>query len=129
MLIKKYKIRDCKLFINNDRLIITKGIPLQLLMKQLEPPATILDEANAVSLMLYLLENSDRDKPVAATDLLNVVKSYNRMKALADKLKDLGLVDVKVVKERNISFNYSLTEKGKEVAELLRRAVDLIPAP
>jgi DNA-binding HxlR family transcriptional regulator len=88
---------------------------------------TILDEANAVSLMLYLLDRTD--EPAAATDLLEVVKNYNRIKALAEQLRFLGLVQVDTIKDRNVTFQYSLTVKGREVAALLRRAVDMIATP
>jgi len=88
---------------------------------------TILDEANAVSLMLYLLDRTD--EPAAATDLLEVVKNYNRIKALAEQLRFLGLVQVETIKDRNVTFQYSLTVKGREVAALLRRAVDMIATP
>lgn len=98
-----------------------------LLMRQLSPMETILDEANAVSLMLYLLDRGD--EPAAATDLLEVVKNYNRIKALAEQLRFLGLVQVETIKDRNVTFQYSLTHKGREVATLLRRAVDMIAAP
>ena len=98
-----------------------------LLMRQLEPPDTILDESNAVSLLLFLLDRGD--EPASATDLLKVVKNYNRIKALAEQLRFLGLVQVETIRDRNVTFQYSLTERGKEVAALLRRAVELIAAP
>jgi DNA-binding HxlR family transcriptional regulator len=88
---------------------------------------TVLDEANAVSLMLYLLDRTD--KPASATDLLEVVKNYNRIKALAEQLRSLGLVQVDTIKDRNVTFQYSLTQKGRDVAALLRRAVDMIATP
>ena len=88
---------------------------------------TILDEANAVSLMLFLLDRND--EPASATDLLEVVKNYNRIKALAEQLRSLGLVQVETIKDRNVTFRYSLTQKRVDVATLLRRAVDMIAAP
>jgi DNA-binding HxlR family transcriptional regulator len=86
-------------------------------------------EANAVSLILYLADNEGGGEPVSATDLLNVVKSYNRVKAMAETLKDLGLVNVDILKDRNVTFSYSLTPKGRELAKILRKATELISAP
>jgi DNA-binding HxlR family transcriptional regulator len=108
-------------------MILLEWIHLILLMRQLSPMETILDEANAVSLMLYLLDRTD--KPASATDLLEVVKNYNRIKALAEQLRSLGLVQVDTIKDRNVTFQYSLTQKGRDVAALLRRAVDMIATP
>jgi DNA-binding HxlR family transcriptional regulator len=108
-------------------MILLERIHLILLMRQLSPMETILDEANAVSLMLYLLDRTD--KPASATDLLEVVKNYNRIKALAEQLRSLGLVQVDTIKDRNVTFQYSLTQKGRDVAALLRRAVDMIATP
>jgi DNA-binding HxlR family transcriptional regulator len=108
-------------------MILLERIHLILLMRQLSPMETILDEANAVSLMLYLLDRTD--KPASATDLLEVVKNYNRIKALAEQLRSLGLVHVETIKDRNVTFQYSLTQKGRDVAALLRRAVDMIATP
>ena len=95
---------------------------MQLLMKKLEPAGTVLDQSYAVSVILYLYENGT----VAATDLLDVVKNYTRMKALADSLVELGLVEMNAIKTRNVEFQYTLTAKGRKVAERLIEAVDLI---
>lgn len=52
----------------------------------------ILNELNAVGLLLFLYEN----KQALATDLLNVSGNYTKLKSMAEAMKDKGLVEIDI---------------------------------
>lgn len=81
-----------------------------------------MDEPAAVSLLIYLYDAGT----IVGDDLTNVVSNYTRMKALALKFEERGIVNVKRDKRPMIVFSYTLTEKGKKVAEHLIAAAEMV---
>jgi len=83
---------------------------------------TLLDEPAAVSLLIYLHDAGT----VVGDDLKNVVSNYTRMKSLAQAFEQKGMISIKREKRPMIVFSFSLTEKGRKVAEHLIAAADLV---
>jgi DNA-binding PadR family transcriptional regulator len=74
-----------------------------------------LNELNAVSVLLFLLENNEP----YATDMKVVISSYDRLKKLMERMDSEGLVDINIEEYPRIRITYKLTSKGKEVAQKL----------
>ena len=82
----------------------------------------ILNELNAVGLLLFLYEN----KQALATDLLNVSGNYTKLKSMAETMREKGLVEIEIDYEPRITYHYRLTPKGMIVAKLLSEADSII---
>ena len=78
---------------------------------------------NVVKVLFKLL---DLDEPVYISGLLDVVSNQNRLKDLLNSLESANLVSMSNRAPVRRSRKVSLTEKGKQVAELLKQAEDLI---
>lgn len=63
---------------------------------------------------------------VVGDELTNVVSNYPRLKILAHKFEEKGIVNVKKEKRPMIVYNFSLTEKGRSVAEHLIAAAEMV---
>ncbi|MDD1771860.1 MAG: hypothetical protein LUQ09_02970 [Methanomassiliicoccales archaeon] len=74
-----------------------------------------LNELNAVSVLLFLLENHEP----YATDMKVVISSYDRLKKLMERMETEGLVDINIDEYPRIRITYKLTSRGKEVAQKL----------
>ena len=74
-----------------------------------------LNELNAVSVLLFLLENNEP----YATDMKVVISSYDRLKKLMERMDSEGLVDINIEEYPRIRITYKLTSKGKDVAQKL----------
>lgn len=82
----------------------------------------VLNELNAVGLLLFLYENEQ----ALATDLLNVSGNYTKLKSMAENMKEKGLVNIEIDYEPRITYHYSLTQKGIAIAKLLSEADSII---
>ena len=76
---------------------------------------TILDEPTAVSIIL-LIEKLDEAR---AFDLRQIAGGYDRMKNLTKKMESIGLLTIQIEEKPRLTYIYTLTEKGKKVAEKL----------
>jgi DNA-binding HxlR family transcriptional regulator len=82
---------------------------------------TILNEQNVIALILFLDERDSAN----ARELVQVSGNYVKIKFLAEKLKELELLDIKIVEKPRTVFTYSLTSKGKKLAEKLHEAIEI----
>ena len=83
---------------------------------------TLLDDPAAVSMLIYLYDA----KIVVGKDLTNVISNYPRLKALAQEFEKRGIVNIKQEKKPMVTIFFSLTEKGKRVAEHLIAAAEIV---
>ncbi|MBO6084201.1 MAG: hypothetical protein J6O90_03885 [Candidatus Methanomethylophilaceae archaeon] len=74
-------------------------------------------ESDLAGIMLLVLDN----KEVHSKELLRVSNGYDRIKKKASMLADAGLLSVFEVEKPHPATTYMLTDKGKEVAFLLKR--------
>lgn len=74
-------------------------------------------ESDLAGIMLLVLDN----KEVHSKELLRVSNGYDRIKRKASMLADAGLLSVFEVEKPHPATTYMLTDKGKEVAFLLKR--------
>jgi predicted transcriptional regulator len=83
---------------------------------------SILFEQHVIALLLFLLE----ERQVKATELKSVSGNYMKLTILAERLKQLGLIQIQKEEKPRLMFTYSLTSTGKKVAEKLREAKEMI---
>ncbi|WP_147554430.1 hypothetical protein [Candidatus Methanomassiliicoccus intestinalis] len=83
---------------------------------------TVLDMSGAVSIITYLLECDDEPY---ISDLHFINDNHKFLVSVLERLQNDGVIVLKEQKVRR-SRKVSLTEKGKQVAELLKQAEDLI---
>jgi len=83
---------------------------------------SILNEQHIVGLLEYLSER----EYAYGYELLEVSGNYVKLKGLAEKLEDLGIVDIAIEEKPRLTYVYRLTEKGKLVAEKLKEIEKLL---
>lgn len=86
---------------------------------------TVLDEPTAVSILLLI----DRRGEARAYDLRQIAGGYDRMKNLTKRMESLGLLRIKIEEKPRLTYLYSLTAKGKKVAQKLVEIDQIIRAP
>lgn len=86
---------------------------------------TILDEASAVSILLLI----DRRGEARAFDLRQIAGGYDRMKNLTKRMEAIGLLKIQVEEKPRLTYLYSLTTKGKKVAQKLTEIDHVIRSP
>lgn len=74
-------------------------------------------ESDLAGIMLLVLDR----KEVHSKELLRVSSGYDKIKKRASMLADAGLLSVLEVEKPHPATTYMLTDKGKEVAFLLKR--------
>jgi hypothetical protein len=84
--------------------------------------AEVLGLANAVDLILLMKER----KEIKTSDIRLVPGGYYRLKDVLDKLVDGGIVERKLVEKPYMTQFYTLSKKGKEVAEKLLEIDEII---
>jgi len=82
----------------------------------------VLSKDGAISLILLL----DQEEEVGAKDLQKVKSNYYVALQLAMSLKEIGLVNAKKVLTPRIAYSFSLTPKGKKVADKLKEVQRII---
>lgn len=75
----------------------------------------VLNNGNSVGLILLMYN----DKQIYTSDLRKVGGGYDRLKRVAEDLRDAGLVSIVTIEKPYLAFVYSLTDKGMKVAEQL----------
>ena len=81
-----------------------------------------LNEKNSHALLLFLFE---QDKPVNKSELSNIIKNPYKLTDLLEILSKDDLIIVNYSKLGKISYEISLTTKGRSVAEQLKRAEEI----
>ena len=81
----------------------------------------ILSMKHAVSLFLFLLERED----VKQSELLGVIPSNMTIEKLTKALEEEGYLVIKKEFAGRRVYHFSLTEKGRRMAEQLKRAEDM----
>ena len=71
----------------------------------------------SVKILLFLFEEGE----VRYTELTNLIKSRGTLSLNLKELDEEGLIQRRVVITKPIQSYYSLTDKGKEIAEILNR--------
>lgn len=83
---------------------------------------SILNEQHVVGLLAYLSER----EYAYANELRVVSGNYIKLKALAEELRDLGLLEISIEEKPRLTYIYRLTEKGKLVAKKLKEIEEII---
>lgn len=86
---------------------------------------TILDETTAVSILLLI----DKRGEARAYDLRQIAGGYDRMKNLTKRMESIGLLKIQIEEKPRLTYLYSLTPKGKKVAQKLTEIDQIIRAP
>lgn len=84
------------------------------------PHISDLEGPNGLRLLLYLDENA----PVLKSDIYSHVSKSGSMLKRIDRMKELGLIDVRYTGYLN-SYMVSLTVKGKAVVRRIRSLVEV----
>ncbi len=84
--------------------------------------AEVLGLANAVDLILLMKER----KEIKTSDIRLVPGGYYRLKDVLDKLIASGIVEKKLIEKPYMTFFFTLSKKGEEVAEKLVEIDDII---
>ena len=85
----------------------------------------ILDLRHSSKILLFLLQNGQIKK----TELLSVISSSDSLSSSLRKMDEEGLIKIetKVIGRKTIFI--SLTEKGRELAEQLKKAEEMVTSP
>ena len=75
----------------------------------------ILSEASAISLILLIREKGE----IHSSDLRRAKGGYDRLKSVASRMKEIGLISIETIEKPYFQVNYRLTEKGIRVVEKL----------
>ena len=90
-------------------------------------PGSILDEPYVVSILIMLLAEPE----IYATAFKKKLSTnYNTFRDLAETMERMDLITITPVNRPRLTHVIKLTKKGKEVAKLVKEAVDLVgPIP
>jgi predicted transcriptional regulator len=72
----------------------------------------ILNEGSVVAIIRFLDSHSE----ARASELKAVSGNYDRLKILAERMDELGLITIKKQEKPRLTYIYKLTEKGEKVA-------------
>lgn len=81
----------------------------------------ILSEQDIIPLVLYL----DRHSKAVQIDLNEVSSNIPRLNRIAEKLQRIGMIDIDIANRPRRTITYSITKKGRELADLFKQAQDL----
>lgn len=82
----------------------------------------ILNEASAVGLILLMRAEGE----IHSSDLRRARGGYDRLKRLASRMQEEGLIEIETIKDPYFQVNYRLTEKGIKIADKLAEIDGLI---
>jgi len=91
-------------------------------MRNPERAGSLLATAHAVDLVLFIREKEE----ILAYQLREVHSNYTSMFALAGRLADAGIIEMKEQRSPRVTYTFKLTAKGKKVAEKLREAKEIL---
>ena len=83
---------------------------------------SLLGQAHVANLLLLLLDKGE----IIASQLRLVLKNYAKIASVAKMLEKEGLIKIRTESSPRISYIYSLTERGKAVAEKLREIEEIL---
>ncbi|HEY3420350.1 MAG TPA: hypothetical protein VGK23_07345 [Methanomassiliicoccales archaeon] len=83
---------------------------------------SLLAERYAVTFLLFLF---DKNK-VMSSEAKSISGNYYTTAELARKMETAGLIEIQTVQKPYLTNYYSITEKGKKVAEKLLEAEQII---
>jgi len=81
----------------------------------------ILGEKYSVIIITELYE---RGGSLKISDFLDLITNYRTIEILSKKLQEEGLIEITELPERYPVTMLSLTEKGKEIAPVLAKAIE-----
>lgn len=82
----------------------------------------IFNEGSAVAIVRYIHEKGE----ARASELKAVSGNYDRLKLLTERMEELGVLNIKVEEKPRRTFTYTLTKKGKVIAEKLIEIDEII---
>jgi hypothetical protein len=83
---------------------------------------SILNEQHVAGLIQFLCMKGE----ARAFELRQLTGNYDKIKAVANQLEVLGLVKIEIEEKPRLTYIYTLTEKGKKVAEKLNEIDQII---
>lgn len=83
---------------------------------------SVLSEPYAVDLILFILDKGE----IMATQFREIHSNYPKMKNLAGRMRDLGLIEENFETSPRVMYTYRLTKKGRKVAEKLKEIEEII---
>lgn len=75
----------------------------------------ILNQRSVVAIIRFLESRSE----AKASELKAISGNYDRLKILAERMEELGLIIIEKQEKPRLTYVYKLTKKGKNVAEKL----------
>jgi len=81
-----------------------------------------LSKDGAIGIILLL----DQEGEIRARDLLRAKNNYYLAMRLAISLKEIGLINAKKINSPRVVYTFSLTPKGKKVADKLKEIRKII---
>ena len=75
--------------------------------------------------VLTMIEYIDSHSPLTKTDIYNDISRSTGVMRKIDELQDMGLIDIYTTGRTNLNV-IVITEKGKQVAEIIRSMIDIL---
>ncbi|MBR4202919.1 MAG: hypothetical protein IKQ93_05015 [Candidatus Methanomethylophilaceae archaeon] len=75
--------------------------------------------------VLTMITYIDSHSPLTKTDIYNDISRSTGVMRKIDELRDMGLIDIYTTGRTNLNV-IVITEKGKQVAEIIRSMVDIL---
>jgi len=75
--------------------------------------------------VLTMIEYIDSHSPLTKTDIYNDISRSTGVMRKIDELRDMGLIDIYTTGRTNLNV-IVITEKGKQVAEIIRSMIDIL---
>ena len=75
----------------------------------------IFNEGSSVAIIRHIYVKGE----ARASELKAVSGNYDRLKLLTERMEELGILSIKIEEKPRRTFTYTLTKKGKMVAEKL----------
>ena len=85
-----------------------------------------LSEPNVIPLVLFLDER-EREETVQV-DLKEISKGIPKLHETAERLQDLGIVEISIVNKPRRTIQYKITDKGSKLAGAFRQAQSIAMA-
>lgn len=82
----------------------------------------ILNEGSSIAIIRHIRAKGE----VRASELKAVSGNYDRLKLLTERMEELGILKIEIEEKPRRTFTYTLTKKGKGVAEKLNEIDGMI---
>ncbi|MFO7990879.1 MAG: hypothetical protein R6U61_01120 [Thermoplasmata archaeon] len=82
----------------------------------------VLGKQYVIDILLYLYDREE----TTTVDLKNISSYYQGVVRRAEELEKLSLLEIKIQRKPYLKKTFSLTSKGKEIAEALLDAEDMV---